>query len=262
MNNPITSPITSDQLDLDNQNNSQVSSFTKLKEMIRLIPIDSKSYDTRLVILLIILFNSIVFHFEQSFYCVVFVLCFIFSFISFCLVSMDNLEQFEIYSQNLKTTTNHKKKSLLKIDDYLEMTSEVIELYPFKSSSSSSSLTSLTSINSFLSFKTATASAFQVGALSSSSSTNKPFQVAKPDLTGSYQIDDELHKIIELIIRDYIDVWYKNNISSRDQFPKNVKNAIYDAIRNVTLSLKTIDWEMFLMNQLAHNLVSEQPRFI
>jgi hypothetical protein len=30
---------------------------------------------------------------------------------------------------------------------------------------------------------------------------------AKPALTGSYLIDDELHQLIELILRDYVDVW-------------------------------------------------------
>lgn len=55
----------------------------------------------------------------------------------------------------------------------------------------------------------------------------------KPSLTGSYQIDDELHKIIDLIIRDYIDAWYKTDISSKEDFSKTIRVTIYNAVRYV-----------------------------
>ena len=38
------------------------------------------------------------------------------------------------------------------------------------------------------------------------------YGVTKPALTDSYLIDDEIHMIIDLIMRDYIDIWYKNAV--------------------------------------------------
>jgi sorting nexin-13 len=77
----------------------------------------------------------------------------------------------------------------------------------------------------------------------------------KPSLTGSYMVDDELHMIIELFIRDYVDSWYKTNISSKDDFTQLVRLNVYNAIRHFNLCLKSLDCEHFLMNILAHNLV-------
>ncbi len=59
------------------------------------------------------------------------------------------------------------------------------------------------------------------------------YGVTKPALTGSYLIDDEIHKIIDLIMRDYIDIWYKNEISSRDDFRQTIRSAIHNAIRYI-----------------------------
>ena len=55
----------------------------------------------------------------------------------------------------------------------------------------------------------------------------------KPSLTGSYLIDDELHKIIDLIIRDYVEAWYKTDISNKEEFIKTVRISIYNAVRYV-----------------------------
>lgn len=61
----------------------------------------------------------------------------------------------------------------------------------------------------------------------------RSFQSLKPSLTGSYLVDDEIHKIIELIMRDFIDVWYKNEISSKDDFRLTIRTIIYSSIRYV-----------------------------
>lgn len=79
--------------------------------------------------------------------------------------------------------------------------------------------------------------------------------ITKPALTGSYLIDDEIHQLIELILRDYIDVWYKNEISSKEDFKQSIRLYIYNAVRYITYCLREVDWEQFIMNILVHNLV-------
>jgi hypothetical protein len=63
----------------------------------------------------------------------------------------------------------------------------------------------------------------------------------KPSLTGSYLIDDELHKIIDLIIRDYVEVWYKADISNKEDFIKTIRVSIYNAVRYVN------SWYLFIL---------------
>ncbi|CAF0922022.1 unnamed protein product [Brachionus calyciflorus] len=83
----------------------------------------------------------------------------------------------------------------------------------------------------------------------------------KPSLTGLYLVDDELHRIIDLIIRDFIDEWYKNEISGRDEFSNYIRNLIYYSIRQTNQCLKLIDWENFFTNVLAQNLVVQIRMF-
>lgn len=91
--------------------------------------------------------------------------------------------------------------------------------------------------------------------------TQRPFVqsqyggITKPALTGSYLIDDQIHQLIELILRDYIDVWYKNEISSKEDFKQSIRLYIYNAVRYITFCLREVDWEQFIMNILVHNLV-------
>jgi len=68
--------------------------------------------------------------------------------------------------------------------------------------------------------------------------------VTKPALTGSYIIDDEIHKIIDLIMRDYIDVWYKNEISSRNDFRQTIRFTIHNIIRYLN------SWYLFKRKKL------------
>ena len=90
---------------------------------------------------------------------------------------------------------------------------------------------------------------------SSSNPTVASQRIAKPSLTGSYRIDDELHQIIELLLRDYCDYWYRENISNREEFIQALRIALFNAMRYASSCLKTIDWEHFFMNIVAHNLV-------
>ena len=115
--------------------------------------------------------------------------------------------------------------------------------------------------------------------INSSGSLNLTF--AKPSLTGSYLVDNELHKIIDFFIRDYIDEWYKAEISSKEEFIKILRSKIYTGIRyvnsrynytyiyryvidlnikNITYSLKDTDWENFF-TYLSHNLVVQMRLF-
>lgn len=75
----------------------------------------------------------------------------------------------------------------------------------------------------------------------SSISNNSKFQFdqkslnsnLKPSLTDSYLIDDEIHKIIELVIRDYVDSWYKTEISGKEDFSQLIRILIYNSIKQM-----------------------------
>lgn len=78
---------------------------------------------------------------------------------------------------------------------------------------------------------------------SSSNSVNSKFDQKsisslniKPSLTGLYLVDDELHKIIDLIIRDFIDEWYKKEISNKEDFANYIRVLIYYSIRQINQS--------------------------
>jgi hypothetical protein len=92
--------------------------------------------------------------------------------------------------------------------------------------------------------------------------TSKTFQFdqksilnLKPTLTDSYLVDDELHKVIELCIRDYLESWYKPQVSNKEDYVQSIRVLIYSAIRHVNQCLKTVDWEHFFVNVLAQNLL-------
>ena len=78
---------------------------------------------------------------------------------------------------------------------------------------------------------------------SSSTSVNSKFDQKsinslniKPSLTGLYLVDDELHKLIDLIIRDFIDEWYKKEISNKEDFANYIRVLIYYSIRQINQS--------------------------
>ena len=89
-----------------------------------------------------------------------------------------------------------------------------------------------------------------------------------------------------MVIRDYIDSWYKTTISSKEDFGQSVRVLIYNSIRNFNKwlaqyiffsflftqnmliyfnknscfsipyrSLKSIDWEQFIISIVAHSLI-------
>lgn len=55
----------------------------------------------------------------------------------------------------------------------------------------------------------------------------------KPSLSGVYLVDEELHKIIDLLIRDFVDYWFKANISKREDFSKHIRALIYFSIKQI-----------------------------
>jgi len=61
-------------------------------------------------------------------------------------------------------------------------------------------------------------------------------------LTGIDEIDQSLFELIDLFVRDHVEIWYKTQISSDESFISDVKNGLYIAIRHLTERLKQIDW--------------------
>jgi hypothetical protein len=79
-----------------------------------------------------------------------------------------------------------------------------------------------------------------------------------------------------LFLHDFIETWYKTNISSKNDFCQDIRLAVHNIIRYLTLwyfffkfffckknlqvfyvkfSMKNIDWETFILNTLANNFV-------
>ncbi|CAF5224303.1 unnamed protein product, partial [Rotaria magnacalcarata] len=52
-------------------------------------------------------------------------------------------------------------------------------------------------------------------------------------LTGISVIDEPLSEAIDLFVRDYIEVWYKTQVSSDEAFIRDVKNGIYIVIQHL-----------------------------
>ncbi|CAF3462425.1 unnamed protein product [Rotaria socialis] len=61
-------------------------------------------------------------------------------------------------------------------------------------------------------------------------------------LTGIPVIDEPLSEAIDLFVRDYIEVWYKTQVSSDESFIRDVKNGIYITIQHLAERLREIDW--------------------
>ncbi|CAF3700113.1 unnamed protein product [Rotaria sp. Silwood1] len=61
-------------------------------------------------------------------------------------------------------------------------------------------------------------------------------------LTGIPVIDEQLYEAIDLFVRDYVEVWYKTQLSSDESFIRDVKNGIYITIQHLAERLREIDW--------------------
>ncbi|CAF0850409.1 unnamed protein product [Adineta steineri] len=78
----------------------------------------------------------------------------------------------------------------------------------------------------------------------------------RPSLTGISVIDDQLHESIELFIRDYVETWYKTQISSNELFIQDFKNGIYKTIRHLAERLREIDWLDFCTGTLVDSFAT------
>lgn len=191
------------------------------------------------IIIGVILANIFLFHLDK----LIFNLLVIGSFLAgFCLYNLNNQQiqkDFDDYIKKCRQKTKNPKGFIKIMDPYLidGLLIENDDEYLNDATTTSSPNLNRSGIQQFKSFD------------------QRSILNMKPSLTGSYMVDDELHMIIELFIRDYVDSWYKTNISSKDDFTQLVRLNVYNAIRHFNLCLKTLDCEHFLMNILAHNLV-------
>ncbi|CAF3638893.1 unnamed protein product [Adineta steineri] len=75
-------------------------------------------------------------------------------------------------------------------------------------------------------------------------------------LTGITDIDEPLYELIDLFVRDYIEIWYKTQISSDELFIKDVKNGIYITIRHLSERLREIDWLDFCTGTIVDSFAT------
>lgn len=80
-------------------------------------------------------------------------------------------------------------------------------------------------------------------------------------ITNSNSIDDELNAVIDLIIHDFIESWYKTQISNKNEFCVEIKELLSQVFTHLTIFSKNIDWEQFILNTLANNFVTHMRLF-
>ncbi|CAF0911503.1 unnamed protein product [Rotaria sordida] len=75
-------------------------------------------------------------------------------------------------------------------------------------------------------------------------------------LTGISDIDEPLYQLIDLFVRDYIEIWYKTQLSSDESFIDDVKNGIYITIRHLSERLREIDWLDFCTGTIVDSFAT------
>ncbi|CAF2909082.1 unnamed protein product [Rotaria sp. Silwood2] len=85
--------------------------------------------------------------------------------------------------------------------------------------------------------------------------TSKPSTERVP-LTGITDIDEPLYELIDLFVRDYIEIWYKTQLSSEESFIDDVKNGIYTTIRHLSERLREIDWLEFCTGTIVDSFAT------
>ncbi|UJR30126.1 hypothetical protein I4U23_017667 [Adineta vaga] len=78
----------------------------------------------------------------------------------------------------------------------------------------------------------------------------------RPTLTGIPVIDEPLYEAIDLFIRDYVEIWYKTQISSDESFIHDFKNGIYITIRHLAERLREIDWLDFCTGTIVDSFAT------
>ncbi|CAF1006302.1 unnamed protein product [Adineta ricciae] len=78
----------------------------------------------------------------------------------------------------------------------------------------------------------------------------------RASLTGVSDIDEPLYELIDLFVRDYVEIWYKTQLSSDELFVEDVKNGIYTAIRHLSERLREIDWLEFCTGTIVDSFAT------
>ncbi|CAI4223878.1 unnamed protein product [Auanema sp. JU1783] len=74
-------------------------------------------------------------------------------------------------------------------------------------------------------------------------------------MTGSAAMDSELEQILNLVLRDYIDSWYKQ-FSTDELFKESLKRTTRRSISALSQSVKRVDWNTFFTRHLIDDFAS------
>ncbi|CAD5210940.1 unnamed protein product [Bursaphelenchus okinawaensis] len=74
-------------------------------------------------------------------------------------------------------------------------------------------------------------------------------------VTGSPQLDDLIHQILDNLIKSYIDPWY-TQLSKNRSFPNSLKRCACRALAVLSERLKRVDWTVLLTRQLVDDVAS------
>ncbi|CAF3745883.1 unnamed protein product [Rotaria socialis] len=91
---------------------------------------------------------------------------------------------------------------------------------------------------------------------SSSSLKKSKSSTERAPLTGISDIDEPLYELVDLFVRDYIEIWYKTQISSDESFIDDVKSGIYTTIRHLSERLREIDWLDFCTGTIVDSFAT------
>jgi hypothetical protein len=170
------------------------------------LPLDKKLEFAKYYFMLI-LANIFLFHIDKLMFNLVLISLFVGGYVYYLLKSEKLKQIFSFYMTTRRKRASHSG-GFLKLSGFYELLNET----DIEFGSSSAGM----------------ANASRVFQFDQKSITNM-----KPNLTDSFLADEELHKIVELIIRYYVESWYKQNISNKEDFSYSVRVLIFSSIRQI-----------------------------
>ena len=88
----------------------------------------------------------------------------------------------------------------------------------------------------------------------------KPIPESKGPLTGSVEIDNQLHICVDYLMRDYVKYWY-NDLSDNKEFLQNFRLLLHHCIKNISYRCQSFEWQPYLSNVLVDQFASHLKLF-
>lgn len=83
-----------------------------------------------------------------------------------------------------------------------------------------------------------------------------PKKKARAILSGSKQIDQLLHTIINYILRDYIESWFHSLSDNKEFSDYRVRNSVEESLQNICNRIKQTQWVPLMTTKLVDTLAT------